>query len=201
MNIKRCLACALVLLTLAGCASVPPWQPPHIVAPAQWGGTPGDDSRGKKHTISHITLHHGGVAFLRDKDPLQYLRNLQSWSRRDRQWIDIPYHYLIDLDGKIYAGRSIDFAGDTNTEYDPTGHALIVVLGNFDEVKPNALQLDAVVDMMTMLAAKYQISPSKIGGHKDFSKQTVCPGKFLDVYLENGYFREQVSARLAKTAQ
>jgi hypothetical protein len=44
---------------------------------------------------------------------------LQDWSRNTRKWLDIPYHYIIDLDDRIYEGR------DTNTEYDSAGQALI----------------------------------------------------------------------------
>jgi hypothetical protein len=171
-----------------------------VISVDEWGGTPMNATElasAKRHQPKFITLHHGGVAFLRDKDPRQYLRNLQSWSRGTRKWADIPYHYLIDLDGNIYEGRDINFAGDTNTEYDPAGHALIVVLGNFDEVDPNVKQLEAVSATMTMLARRFQISPDKIAGHKDFSSQTTCPGKSLYPYLQNGYFRDRVAANLS----
>lgn len=170
----------------------------HIVTVAAWGGTPADPVRARKQTITHITLHHQGEPFPAGKDPVQYLRNLQTWSRGTKHWLDIPYHYIIDLDGRIYEGRKLEFAGDTNTEYDPLGHALIEVVGNFEAVQPNQQQLDAVVDLMAMLAAKYQVPVEKIAGHKDYSAQTVCPGANLYRYLQNGYFREQVSLRLQR---
>lgn len=194
-----------ILVLLQGCVQMHREQlaqgraNPVIVSVAQWGGTPASSealAKARRHSISHITLHHGGVAFLRDRDPVQYLKNLQAWSRRDKQWLDIPYHYLIDLDGKIYEGRPIEYAGDTNTEYDPLGHALIVVMGNYDEVEPNTAQLDSVVDMMTMLAKKYRLSVDVIAGHKDHSAQTACPGKHLDKYLKDGTFQARVRARL-----
>lgn len=113
-------------------------------------------------------------------------------------WADIPYHYLIDLDGNVYEGRDVNYAGDTNTEYDPSGHALIVVLGNFEEVDPNSAQLNAVTATMTMLAKRFNIAVDKIAGHKDFSAQTVCPGKALYPYLQNGYFQQRVTQDLKK---
>ncbi len=169
-----------------------------IISAAQWGGTPAIDSLAKKHTITHITLHHQGEPFPEGKDPIQYLRTLQHWSRREKHWIDIPYHFIIDLDGKVYEGRNINYAGDTNTEYDPTGHALIEVVGNFEEVEPNEKQLSAVVNVMTWLAKKYSVPVDSIRAHKDYSSKTVCPGKNLYQYIENGYFREKVSAQLTK---
>jgi hypothetical protein len=200
--------CASLATCITGCATVGEenrannkslW--PSIINMQMWGGTPIDAARlsaAKKHRVTHITLHHGGVAFLRDKDPIQYLRNLQTWSRNTRMWLDIPYHYLIDLDGNIYEGRDINLAGDTNTEYDPTGHALIVVLGNFEEVDPNPAQLEAVTAMMAALAATHRVPIENIAGHKDYSAQTACPGTSLYPYLTNGYFRREVSARLAR---
>ena len=74
---------------------------------------------------------------------------------------------------------------------------LIEVVGNFEEVEPNQKQLNAVVNAMTMIAIKYKVPPEKISGHKDVASGTVCPGKNLYRYLENGYFRDAVKARLA----
>lgn len=164
-----------------------------IMTAQQWGGTSAIDSLAKKHTITHITLHHQGEPFPKGKDPIQYLRNLQSWSRREKKWIDIPYHYIIDLDGKIYEGRNINYAGDTNTEYDPTGHALIEVVGNFEEVEPNQEQLDATVRMMAFLSKTYNVPVDSIRSHRDYSSKTVCPGKNLYQYVVNGYFHDKVS--------
>jgi hypothetical protein len=170
----------------------------HIVPVAQWGGTPADPARARLQTITHITLHHQGEPFPQGKDPVAYLRNLQAWSRATKGWLDIPYHYIIDLDGRVYEGRKLEYAGDTNTEYDPKGHALIEVVGNFEEVQPNQDQLDAVVELMAMLAAKYRVPVANIAGHKDYSAQTVCPGTNLYRYLQNGYFRDQVALRLGQ---
>ena len=169
-----------------------------IVPVAAWGGTPADAAMARKHEITHITLHHQGEPFPVGKDPLQYLRNLQTWSRATKRWLDIPYHYIIDLDGRIYEGRKIEYAGDTTTEYNPTGHALIEVVGNFEDVQPNQKQLDATVDLMALLAAKHKVSIDTIAGHKDHSAQTVCPGVNLYRYLQDGYFRQKVALRLAR---
>lgn len=171
-----------------------------IIPVSAWGGSPADPAAARKQSITHITLHHQGEPFKPGTDPRQYLRNLQAWSRSAKQWLDIPYHYVIDLDGRIYEGRKIDYAGDTNTEYDPMGHALIEVVGNFEEVEPNQRQLDAVVNLMAMLAAKYKVPPERIASHRDHSSQTVCPGKNLYRYVQAGYFRDQV-AHVLKTGQ
>jgi hypothetical protein len=38
----------------------------------------------------------------------------------------------------------------------------------------------------------------RIASHRDYSGQTVCPGKNLYQYVESGYFREKVAQRLAQ---
>ena len=200
--LQSLLAVSLLIVLLFGCTvsrqSFLTEFESGIITVQQWGGSPAIDSLGQKHSITHITLHHQGEPFPKGKDPVQYLNNLQSWSRREKHWIDIPYHFIIDLEGKVYEGRNIIYAGDTNTEYDPKGHALIEVVGNFEEVEPNPQQLDAVVKTMTWLAIKYHVPVELIRGHKDYSSQTVCPGKNLYRYLENGYFQKKVTENLSK---
>jgi hypothetical protein len=199
MTIRPALAFALLLFTSAHAASQTLADVEHSIVPvAAWGGTPADPALAHRQTITHITLHHQGEPFKPGTDPQQYLRNLQTWSRGTKHWLDIPYHYIIDLDGKIYEGRKIDYAGDTNTEYDPTGHALIEVVGNFEEVEPNQQQLDAVVRLMALLAKKYDVTLDHIASHRDFSTQTVCPGANLYRYVQDGYFRHKVALRLAQ---
>ena len=169
-----------------------------IVPVARWGGTPADAAKAKRHRITHITLHHQGETYPPGRDPQEYLRALQNWSRRDKGWVDMPYHYVIDLQGRIYSGRDIEYAGDTNTEYDPTGHALVEVVGNFEEVEPNAAQLDAVVRVMSWLAIKHRVPESAIATHRDHSTQTACPGKNLYRYVQNGWIHDRIRQNLAR---
>ena len=199
MTLRPALAFSLLLFSaFTASAQTLAQVEQEIVPVGAWGGTPADAARARRQTITHITLHHQGEPYKAGTDPRQYLRNLQTWSRNTKHWLDIPYHYIIDLDGNIYEGRKIDFAGDTNTEYDPTGHALIEVVGNFEEVEPNQQQLDAVVRLMAMLAHKYDVPLDHIASHRDFSTQTVCPGANLYRYVQDGYFRHKVALRLAQ---
>jgi hypothetical protein len=188
-------AATIVLATLLGCAThtKAPTEP-LVIAVETWGGTRLNVGPTRKHDIKHITLHHGGVDFLQGADAPHYLRNLQKWSRNTRGWPDIPYHYLIDPDGKIYEGRDITLAGDTNTEYDPVGHALVVVLGDFDKIEPNTAQLDATVNVMAMLAKRYNVAPTTIQSHRDYAK-TSCPGAKLYPYIATGELARRVAAR------
>ena len=82
------------------------------------------------------------------------------------------------MDGKIAEGREIEYAGDTNTEYDPTGHALVVVEGSFNREQPTAKQVESLKKIVAWLARKYKVPAENIMGHDDYAK-TGCPGENL----------------------
>jgi len=154
-----------------------------FVSHKEWGWEPAT-FESEKQTINKITIHHGEEEFSIEKDPIEYLRNLQSWSRTEKNWPDIPYHYMIDLKGTIYEARPIQYPGDTNTDYDVRGHALICVMGNYEIQKINTDQLNSLIYMTANIANKYSVSVDDIKGHKDYT-ETACPGGDLYRYLED----------------
>jgi len=187
------LALAILLPALAGCASTPP--APEIVSVAAWGGsTAASDAPPQR--ISHITIHHQGETWQEGSDVQAYLRRLQQWSRLTKRWADIPYHYVIAQDGRIYSARPLEQAGDTNTEYDPRGHALVMLVGNFEVQQPTPAQLKAAVELTAWLARLHHIGLEAIASHKDHSSQTLCPGKNLYALMESGWFKAEVGKRL-----
>ena len=149
------------------------------------------------HEITHVTLHHTGSAepLRPDDDPMQKLRGLQSWGASDRNWWDVPYHFLIDLEGRVYEGRDWRYMGETNTTYDPAGHFLISVIGNYGRQEPTPAQLDAIADLMAWAITRFDLPLDRIGGHYDYA-DTTCPGSHLVQYLEDGTFRRRVEERL-----
>jgi hypothetical protein len=132
------------------------------------------------------------------------MQNLQNFSQSESRlasgklkpvWFDVPYHFYIAFDGKIAEGREIKFVGDTNTEYDPTGHALIVLEGNFETEQPSNNQQKALEELVAWSAFKYQVPTADIKAHNDFA-QTACPGKNLKILLPD--LRERVGEILKK---
>ena len=149
------------------------------------------------HTVNQITLHHSGSdePLEEDDNPVEILNGLFEWGAEDRNWWDLPYHYLIDLDGNIYEGRDPKYAGETNTTYDPRGHLLISVIGNYNQQEPTEAQIDAIAEMMGYAVQKYNLSMDDIFGHGDWA-DTSCPGEYLQKYLDNGTFRKAVKKKL-----
>ena len=194
------LAAVALALALAGCAGVAPRPAPAIVSVAAWGGT-AVQSAEPPQRITHITIHHQGEVWQDGADVAAYLRRLQQWSRTTKHWADIPYHYVIGPDGRIYAARPLAQPGDTNTEYDPRGHALVMLVGNFEVQQPTPAQLNAAVELTAWLAREHHLGTDAIASHRDFSAQTVCPGEHLYAYLASGWFQAEVSKRLVKLPQ
>ena len=175
---------------LAGCAGDPPVE---IISRAAWGSVATERSL-PEHTISKITIHHGGVAFDDARDPAEYLRALQSWSRSEKEWIDIPYHFVIDLDGRIYEARPIRFPGDTNTSYDPRSHALIEVLGNYDNRELSDAQFETLAKLSAYLAKRYSVALADIRSHRDYAPgETTCPGDNIYRHFEDGSLMARIS--------
>ncbi len=165
-----------------------------VVSHLDWGWKPFENVP-PQHSINKITIHHGGEEFPEDKDMYQYLRNLQSWSRSEKKWIDIPYHFMIDLKGNIFEARPINIPGDTNTDYDVTGHALICVVGNYEVQKLSEASLKSLIRLTSFLKEKYHVNSKDIKTHKDYT-ETLCPGKDLYKYFIDGSFIKRVESEV-----
>src|SRR5690606_21293709 len=119
----------------------------------------------------------------------------------DRNWADIPYHYLIAPDGTVYEGRDPLTVGETNTEYDPTGHLLICFLGNYEQ-QAFTPHLQAILTrLIAHFCSKYNISSDNIATHRDYSAITTCPGKNMYPYFQEGIIKNRVKELLQKEGQ
>lgn len=149
------------------------------------------------HKIKMITLHHAGdpKPMTPQDDAVKKLQALQSWGARDKNWWDLPYHFLISLDGTIYEGRDFNYVGETNTKYDTEGHFLISVMGNYDLQEPTKEQINSITDLMAWAVQEFNVPVENIKGHCDFA-ETGCPGKNLKPYLKDGTFAKGVKERL-----
>lgn len=156
----------------------------------------------KQQVPVRITIHHEGTQFDTSKNAARHIKNVQTWGMgKDRNWVDIPYHFLIAPDGTIYEGRDVYTVGETNTEYDPAGHLLISLLGNFEVQEVPAAQLDALTRLIAYASQRYNIPVSTIASHKDHSSQTSCPGKNLYRYLQNGYIKNTINSLIKPEKQ
>ena len=150
----------------------------------------------QKHVPSRITVHHEGTFFDKSGDAAKKIRNIQVWGLGpDRNWVDIPYHFLIAPDGKIYEGRDVFTVGETATEYDPSGHLLITCLGNYEVQEVSEETINSLVMLIAYCSKKYNVPVSTLSTHRDNSKQTTCPGKNLYKFFEDGTIKMKVEEK------
>lgn len=194
IRIFRCASLAMALVVSA-CAAAPATNnlPPadlKILSRADWGASP-PVAEMQTHVPSRITIHHTAVLQKPDRSLKDKLQALQKFSQSEGKlgngkpkpaWPDVPYHFYIDCKGGVAEGRDVNAVGDTNTAYDPTGHVLVVLEGNFEEEPLADAQWATLVKMVAWLAARYQVVPADVQGHKDYA-QTACPGKQLEALL------------------
>jgi hypothetical protein len=172
---------AIIATPVAGCSHNSPRSldvQEEIVSVVDWGGSP-TAQPARPQNITNITIHHQGEVWNPTADVASYLVRLQQWSRHTKGWIDIPYHYIVGPDGKVYAARPWGISGDTNTEYDPHGHVLVMLLGNFEIQYPTTRQLHSTTNLLARIKKKFKLKLSDISAHIDYSTQTVCPGLHL----------------------
>jgi hypothetical protein len=150
-----------------------------------------------QHTIERLTIHHTGVALEDNRQAPARLRAHQEFHQTYRGWPDLAYHFAIDRAGNIYEGRSAEFRGDTATNYDPTGHFLVVLEGNFDIEATARPQVRSLSELLAWAAGHYAVGVDTIKSHRDYAPgETACPGENLYALLESGELVESVTARL-----
>lgn len=158
-------------------------------APARAGGTP--------HTPNRLTIHHTEVVLGDNANAPARLRQHQRYHQDSQGWIDIAYHLSVDRNGNIYQLRNPGLVGDTATNYDPTGHFLVVCEGDFDTEPVTEKQLDGAALAFAWAAQQYGISTDTLTGHRDQSPETTCPGSSLYAHVTSGDVRDRIDAILA----
>ena len=139
-----------------------------------------------------MTIHHTAVVLGDNTNAPARLRQHQHYHQDSQGWIDIAYHISVDRNGNIYELRSPELVGDTATSYDPTGHFLVVCEGNFDEEAVTEEQLNGAALAFAWAADHFNIATDTLGGHRDASPDTSCPGANLYAHVTSGDLKRRV---------
>lgn len=152
----------------------------------------------RAHTLGRLTIHHTGTNQNPARSVSEKLQGLQLFSQRDDSlasgrrkpaWADVPYHFYVAVDGAVGEGRDWRYAGDSNTAYDPAGHLLVVVEGNFQRDTLTSAQRATLDALIPALASHFSIPADKLASHKDYA-QTECPG--ANLYAELPRYRDLI---------
>lgn len=191
-----------------GDARVP--KPLRFVARGEWGSKPDPIPAERKHTPQWVTIHHAGVLWTNNQEPVEFVRNMQSWGKRrpeleqpprNTSWPDLPYHFLIAPDGTIFEGRPVEYEPESNTKYPLAGNIGVEMMGNFDQQRPSRAQLESVVRLTAWLIQEYQLPADHVRTHRDAAKgQTSCPGRDFYRYFEDGQIHRWIASVLASEA-
>jgi N-acetylmuramoyl-L-alanine amidase len=132
-----------------------------------------------KRKIDKIIIHCSATPEGKDIS----VETIRDWHLK-RGWSDIGYHYVIDLDGRVHAGRPIEKTG-AHVKGHNTGSIGICYIGGVEQdgktpkdtrTKEQKAALDNLLFILTDVFANVTIH-----GHNEFSSKA-CPS--FDVQAE-----------------
>jgi N-acetylmuramoyl-L-alanine amidase len=180
----------LVATPAASTTPAPSTTAAELLCRDAWGARPARPG-GKPHSITRMTLHHEAVVLGDNRNAPNRLRQDQRYHQDQQGWIDIAYHVGVDRNGNIYELRSPKLAGDTATDYDTTGHFLVLCEGDFDQEAVPEAQLHGAALAFAWAAEHFGVTSATLAGHRDLA-QTSCPGKNLYSHLSSGDLKRRV---------
>jgi N-acetylmuramoyl-L-alanine amidase len=154
---------------------------------------------GRPHTITRMTLHHEAVVLGDNRNAPGRFRQDQRYHQDQLGWIDIAYHVGVDRNGNIYELRSPAIAGDTATDYNTTGHFLVLCEGDFDQEVVSEDQIQGAAVAFAWAVQNFRIATDTLAGHRDLA-QTSCPGTNLYAHLTSGDLKHRINDLLATGA-
>jgi hypothetical protein len=177
--------------------AAPAYVPPSVTATSssrpvgKWA--PPVSSRRWQYIVIHHSASYSGNAATFDKD------------HRNKGWDELGYHFVIDNgnggpDGKVEIGtrwskqKQGAHAKTARNEYNEVGIGICLV-GNFEAGRPTALQQAALTELVAWLMDTYDIPASRVMGHRDTGRQTLCPGRNMNITL----VRNRANEMLART--
>lgn len=150
--------------------------------------------------IQKIIIHHTATPN-RPSNPAEAIRSIYHYHAIDKDWGDIGYNFIIDVNGVVYEGRygGPNVVGGHSLQYN-RGSIGICLLGDFDRAEPSQAMLDSVLRVIWTRAAHVDTTTAtdfvdmldlpNLCGHGDLMP-TSCPGASVDVLLP--YFRGWVA--------
>ena len=101
---------------------------------------------------------------------------IRRWHTKERGWRDIGYHYVIDLDGTIEAGRPIEDAGAHCTGHNAKSIGICYVGGCDEKMQPKDTRTEEQKASLLLLLKylRQRYPKAKIYGHRDFANKS-CP--------------------------
>ena len=102
---------------------------------------------------------------------------IRNWHVNDNGWSDIGYHWVVELDGKVRAGRPEQRVGAHVKSYNRSSIGICYVGGMSEDMKlpkdtRSQVQRESLEQLLLELKVRYP--KAIIKGHNDFSNKA-CP--------------------------
>ncbi len=182
---------------------------PPIVSRAEWGSKSQPIGEDRRQVPEWITIHHAGELWHDKDDPVEFVRHMQVWGQkrpqlekppRDTYWPDLPYHFLIAPDGRIFEGRQTQYEPESNTKYPLKGNIGVEMMGDFNVQRPTLKEIQSCVKLTAWLCQQHHIPLDHVRTHQDAApNQTDCPGKDFYRYITDGQFKHWVQETMQGT--
>jgi hypothetical protein len=128
--------------------------PPQIIQRDSWGAA-APAAPIVRQTPRGIILHQIGADDLADAPP--FLRALAAYDTQVLGWDDLPFHFVIDRDGNIYAGRA---GGPTSAVSRFSGGDSAIQVALIGSSAPPTPQQAALASLLAWLGQAYAIAPT-----------------------------------------
>lgn len=145
-----------------------------IVGRAEWDPNP-PLYAGPAQAIRRVIIHHDGTVYPPGTAGAAKLQDLRAGTARRHGWKDLPYHYAIDSDGRIFEGRDEAWKGDTAALYDASDALQVVLLGDHRLEPPTAAQRQALMALVQREMGEHHLADGDVYLHGDVAR-TDCPG-------------------------
>ncbi len=130
---------------------------------------------GVGQNVRGIVIHHDGIRHRPHKSGEAKAAALRKSVLRSSGWTDLPYHYLVDVDGRILEGAAESATTRTHTWTDPSDLLHIALLGNYAVDRPTEAQVESLLRLVDVKAREYDLPASHIRLHSELVA-TNCPG-------------------------
>lgn len=101
---------------------------------------------------------------------------IKRWHTEERGWSDIGYHWVVELDGSLHAGRPEEISGAHCKGHNSSSIGICYVGGSDSEGNSKDTrtegQRDALVALIKEILDRYP--DAEVFGHRDFSTKA-CP--------------------------
>ncbi len=142
--------------------------------------------------IDEIIVHAASTrpSWYEGKSVQEKRDEIRRWHIEENGWRDIGYHYVIDRDGKVATGRSLEDEGAHTYGHNKTSIGVCLVGGHGSsandafEANYTSEQDQALRVLINELKIRFP-GISKISGHNDYTNAKACPGFNVGRWLAN----------------